>query len=118
MKAKILTLCAGIMLASCVTTEHKVNEVDTKLEEKGRTDNGKIGINDKGQAIIQTENTGAEELKMQQLVNEELETKLTNEYADLKRRRRDLTDPRLGGSGELKEMSGLDDSKKPKEIQG
>ncbi len=114
----VKALCLLPFLAlGCFTPEHKVEEVDTSLEAKGKTDSGTIGINDKGQAIIQTENSAAEELKIQKVVNEELEAKLNHEHAGLKRCRKDMADERLGGNNELPEMTGVDDLKEATEMR-
>lgn len=104
-------LSATFFLNQCTTTPDVVEKVDDKLDVKSETGSQKIGVNDDGQAIIQEETGAAEELKMQQLINDELRADLAQEQHEVKRCRQDLSDPRLGGDGEYKDITESDELK-------
>ncbi len=94
-------------LFACSSAQ-KVEKVDTNLDVKGTVATEQIGVDDKGQAIVQEE-TGADDmLKKQRWANAELENSLRHEYEQLQRCRNDLADPRLGGNGEVSDLPEVD----------
>ncbi|MFK7824127.1 MAG: hypothetical protein AB8G05_08220 [Oligoflexales bacterium] len=117
MKIKILgtILSLGAMVA-CTTSE-KVEEIDTSLDKKGSVGNSHLGLNDDGVAILQTETTASDELRSQIWLNNDLETAVNHEYYMLKWCRKDLADPRLGGSGEISQLPEIDDMKTPGQVK-
>lgn len=110
MKSILLVL----ILVGCTITEYRVKELDTTLEgKKSATGDGVLALNTKGQAIIQKERTASNELIIAQMVNAEFKRQLDNEYYDLKRCRKDMADPRLGGGYETGALPDIDDLKDP-----
>ena len=117
MKIKILgaVLSLGAMVA-CTTAE-KVEEIDTSLDKKGSVGSSDLGLNDDGVAILQTETSADDELRGQIWLNNDLETAVNHEYYMLKWCRKDLADPRLGGSGEVTQLPEIDEMKTPSEVK-
>ena len=113
----LVAMVVMFFAVSCVTTEGTVEEIDTDLESKGQVGLSKVGVNDDGQAIIQTETAADDELRIQQWKNKQLEDDLNDHHFQLKRCREDSADPRLGGSGELTEIPDVDGMKSAKEIK-
>ena len=118
-------LTAGLIIlmatTHCSHDEHVPQEIDDKIEKKGETSNGDIGINKDGQVIIQTETDAAAKLKIEQFKNQNLEDQLGQAHLKLKRCREDLADPRLGGDGsvtDLPEIDGLKSTSEAKEEFG
>lgn len=107
----------GLLLAGCTTPEHQVKEIDTTLETKEETNNGRIGLNDDKQVVIQNEVSAGDELKVQEMVNADLERDLEREHFVLKLCRRDLADQRLGGSGAAGDIPEIDNMKTPNEVK-
>jgi len=103
--AASFALCASL-LPAC--TKDKVEDVDTKLDVKGKTSDETIGLNDKDQVIIQTEQTADVELQSQEMANYNLRERLSWSINDLKECRASLADPRLGGSGESEPIPEVD----------
>ncbi len=99
----------GLLFAGCSSTPNKVEKVETKLESQGELSGAKIGINDDKQAVIQKEKTPEEELNAYVWKNNELEQQLVLENTRLKNCRRDMSDPRLGGDGNVVDTPGVDD---------
>lgn len=117
MKYVLLLFFIIISTIQCTSTEHVVEELDDDLEVKSKSGDKAIGLNDDGQAVIQEESSAAEELKMQQLINDELEADLEQVHHEVKRCRQDLADPRLGGDGDYKQMTEIDGIKEKTELK-
>jgi hypothetical protein len=96
-----ISIVAAMYLNACASNAYEVKTVETKLNVKGEVNGQKLGINDKNEAIMQEEVRAQDELRIAQVVSEHFEEQLRNEAAELKRCKRDLADPRLGGRGEL-----------------
>lgn len=106
-----------IFVVSCTTNEHEAKELDDKLEVKDSVDGEKIGLNDDGEVIIQSETSASDELRSQIWVNSKLEDEINREHHELKRCREDLADPRLGGNGRVAEIPDVDGLKSFTEIK-
>lgn len=98
---------------ACRSKDHVVEDVDTHLESKGQSNDGEIGLNEKGQAILQSKTSASAELTIQEHVNEKLQSDLDSERHQLLLCRRDLSDPRLGGTGEMSAIPEVDNLKMP-----
>lgn len=108
MKSVIL-LAVLTMSVGCSTTKYQVQEIETKnFEAKGKTHDGKIGVNDKNQLVIKNERSVEYELKVQTLVNYTLREKADGALFHLKACRKKLADPRLGGSGKISPITDID----------
>jgi len=110
MKLFFLT-CISILAFSCSSSDKKVYEIDTSLDQKGAVDGKRIGLNDDGEAIIQEEIDADDELRQQQWANNRVYENLENDHHDLNRCRTDLSDPRLSGSGEVQRIPEIDSMK-------
>lgn len=95
-----------VLSTHCTSDDYK--ELDTSLDTKGQTQSGAIGITDEGKVIIQEQNSAADELRLQQAVNNDLEAKLKWEATELETCRNYLADPRLGGNGEIQPIASID----------
>ena len=115
MKKIILTL--SIVLLSACASKEKVQNVDTALDKKGVINNGIIGLNDEGVAIIQKENAADQELRGLIWLNNQREMDLNHESYNLERCREEIADPRLGGSGDVVEIPEIDNMKPTYEIK-
>jgi hypothetical protein len=73
--------------------------------------NGVVGLNDKNQVLVQEESFATDELLVQQNVNERLQSDYEHEAYVLKQCRADISDPRLGGNGDLPEYKEIDSFK-------
>ena len=108
MKRLICIAACGLFAASCTTSDHVPEKIETNLTSKGQTENGTIGINKDGEAIVQEERDAADELRVQENTNSVLRAGLDRDHHDLKTCHNDLADPRLGGSGNLPDMPDID----------
>lgn len=100
MKTLVLILMS-LVPAACSTTDYQVKTISTKLDVKGNVNGQKLGINGSNEVILQEEVRAQDELRIAESVNMSFEEDIRNEAAELKRCKRDLADPRLGGRGEL-----------------
>lgn len=100
----ILSLTMLVFLSACATNQNKVESLkDVKVETKGVvSDTTVIGLNSNKEAVIQSTETVQRELNGIVWWNNTKQQELNHEYAELKRCRRDLSDPRLGGAGFVK----------------
>ena len=106
--ARLVALIAltASLLPAC--THDQVQDVDTKLDVKGKTADETIGLNDDKQVIVQTEQSADVELQSQEMANYNLRERLSWAINDLKECRVSLADPRLGGSGETAPIPEVD----------
>jgi hypothetical protein len=89
-------LLVGALLATACTTPGKVETFeDDGFVEKGKTADSLVGVNDKGQAVINTEKHADVELQSQQMANYSMRERLGWELADLQRCHEDAS--ALGG---------------------
>jgi len=112
-----LATVSVLFLVACSTTNNKAEDLELDLDLKGSVDGKKIGIDDDGDVIIQSETDASDELRTQTWVNSKLEDDISREYIDLKRCREDLADPRLGGSGEVTKIPEVDNLKSANEVK-
>lgn len=98
---KTIIIFAALVLNACATNEYKVKTISTALDVKGNVNGQKLGINDNQEVILQEEVRAQDELRIAENVNLSFESDIESEAAELKRCKRDLADPRLGGSGVL-----------------
>ncbi len=103
----LLISTSALFLGACASKE-KVKQIDVKIEEKGTAVGGVIGLNDDGEAIIQTQTKADQELRGLIWQNNDLEMGLNHEVALLERCREEIADPRLGGNGEIVEIPEID----------
>ena len=76
---------ATVLIAGC-TTPGKVEVLDDDgFASKGKTADGVVGVNDKGQAVLKTEKDASVELQSQQMANYSLRERLGLEIQDLQR---------------------------------
>ncbi len=115
-KIFIANILAILALGACSSSE-EVKEVDTKLEKKGMVDGKEIGINDDDEAIIQENTNADDELRSLQWANSRLLEQLETDHHELKRCRSDLSDPRLGGSGNVRDLPEIDGMKPVTEVK-
>ena len=106
-----IMVVAAAGMGACTHNKNEVKEIDTTIDAKGSVDGGTVGIDKKGEAIIQNEASAQDELRRQQWANSQLEADLGNQHFELRRCRRDLADPRLGGSGEPTSIPDVDNMK-------
>jgi hypothetical protein len=112
----LVTIIFSMFVVGCVS-EYKVKEIDTKLEVKGSVGEKKLGLNDKKELILQEETSAEDELRVQQAVNFKLQEEYDREAFMLKSCRTDVSDPRLGGSGEIPPISEVDQLKPLEEVK-
>lgn len=107
MKAIKIALLA-VLLNACATNEYKVKTISTALDVKGNVNGQKLGINGDNEVILQEEVRAQDELRIAEAVNFSFEEDISREAFELKRCRRDMADPRLGGNGVLPEETDYD----------
>lgn len=113
-----ITALTGAMAVGCSSKkDYKVKDVDTELNQQGNVGNNKVGINDKGEAVLQEEKEATVELQEILWSNADFERKLTTKQDDLKRCREDLADPRLKGNGKITEIPEVDQMKYPGQVR-
>jgi hypothetical protein len=110
-------LVAVLLLIGCTTTQNKPEALDTKMQVKGSVDKEKVGLNQEGEVILQSEVDASDELRTQQWLNHRHEDDIKREYLELKQCRTDLADPRLGGKGSVDQIPQIDDLKSTDEIK-
>lgn len=116
---KYLMMIALMALVGCASSD-KVKQLDTEIDVKGYTRNGVIGLQD-DVAVIQEKRPADDELRIQQWKNFQLENDLNHEYHMANWCYDDLSDPRLGGNGEVSqapEVTNMKNSVKIKEELG
>lgn len=104
MKKLIPLITLSLVLASCASSE--IKQLDTEMDVKGTTSQGLVGVKD-NKAIIQEKHLADDELRIQQWKNFQLENDLNHEYHMTQWCYNDLSDPRLGGNGEVTEAPDL-----------
>jgi len=116
-----LTIAVGVLLSmfvnGCTTNSHEVKKIETSLEAKGQVGTRTVGITPNNELVLQEEQTAADELRVQESVNEQLLGVYESERFELKRCRMDLADPRLGGNGVIPPISEIDGMKAPETIR-
>ena len=119
MKALLIMIVAIVMNATaCVTSEHKARNLDDiSLQAKGTVNNQTLGIDSKNEVVLQEENQAADELRIQQTVNLQLQGELDREAFELKRCRTDMSDPRLGGNGMIPPIQEVDNMRSTEEVR-
>jgi len=112
----IVTAALFLMLA-CSTNRHEVKNLETNLETKGQVGDRTVGITSDNELILQEERTAADELRIQESINEQLLGSYETERFELKRCRVDISDPRLGGNGVIPPISEIDRMKAPETVR-
>lgn len=103
-----ITLIMLLTAWSCATTPppHGLDEVKTKsIDVKGHTsDDAVIGIDQDGQAVVQSTKSVEDELRVQDLVNSHLMDEARDQLWHLKDCREKMADPALGGNGNVEPL--------------
>jgi hypothetical protein len=99
---------AGLTFTSaCTSRQPNVTQVDTKLEARGSTSTHTVGLDEKGDAILQEEHALASEIQVAQHVNENIRMNVSTEAYHLK----DCWKKRARGTtGEMPVLSDYDDT--------
>lgn len=112
---KILITC--LVLTGCAS-EHKMKEISAPLDVKGQiSSNELVGLNESGEAIIQTKEKADQELRGWIWQNNNDEQEVNSAWHELKRCREESSDVRLGGSGEVVELPEIDNMKPTIEVK-
>ena len=88
------------LMYGCVS-KNEVKNIDNKLELKGKIGNLSVGLNKDRELILQESKKADSELTDIMFDNNRLESDIRYAYHEIKRCRRDRSDPRLGGNGEV-----------------
>ena len=110
-------LLASLIITTIACTTPDYQELDTSLDKKGSSASGDIGITEDGKVVIQEQNSATEELRLQQVVNNDLESKLKMEASQLETCREYLADPRLGGNGAVVDIAEIDNLRSVNEVK-
>lgn len=103
------------LISGC--SSQQVKKIDTEVDAiKGNTSSGLLALKD-GKAIIQKETNADDELRVQQFHNNDLENEVNDHYYELKRCRKELSDSRLGGNGQVTPLPEIDNMKTPDAIK-
>ena len=114
---KYFAILILLMIQSC-TTPYQVKELpDNEFEAKGKATNGDVGLNNKRQVIIHKETSLVDELRVQEMVNTNLQDQVNSAHYELGHCRKDISDPRLGGNGRLTPLPGVDDMKSDPKVR-
>lgn len=113
---KNLLIVIAVLLNGCATG-YKVEKIDLSITPKGQVGNKILGLNSSNELILQEEQSAADELRIQEAVNMQLLSGFEQEAFDLKRCRTEVSDPRLGGSGIIPQISEVDGMKTPETIK-
>lgn len=114
---KTLKTILIVMLTASCATDYKVKSIDTSLEHKGQVNNRTVGLNDKKEIILQEEVQADDEMRILLTVNDKHEFNLSHEIHMVNRCRKELSDDRLGGNGELPTLSKMEGLKTPEQIK-
>jgi hypothetical protein len=114
---KTLTTILFAMLTVSCATGYKVQSIETSLQAKGQVNGRTVGLNDKKEIILQEEVQADDEMRIILIVNDKFEFDLGYEIHMVNRCRKELSDPRLGGNGELPTLSKMDGLKTPEQIK-
>jgi len=112
-----LIIIMAMFLTGCFSTGYEVKKVETVIDVKGQVGDKKVGLNDKKEIILQEEVDASDELRIQQNVNLKLRDEYDHEAFMLKQCRTDVSDLRLGGSGEIPPIAEVDDMKSPETVR-
>lgn len=102
-KLIIIPLLTISFLSHCAR-DPQIKRVETALEPKGRVGSQVLGLDSSDQLLVQDERRLDRELYTQIMANHIAKEDLATERFHLQRCRDDLTDPRLGGSGDSGEL--------------
>ncbi len=114
----MIFILTSFFTVGCATRDHVAFDIDADLKAtKGKVGDAVVGLNDKNQILVQEESLATDELLVQQSLNERLQADYAHEAYVLKQCRADISDPRLGGNGELPEYKEVDSFKDIVEIK-
>lgn len=116
MNHRILVAAFFLTLGGCASSK-EVKNVDTQIDVKSNTNAGQIGLNKNNEAVIQESRDAGSELTIQQNVNENLQSTLDYERNQLQTCRREMADPRIGGSGDMAPLPEVDGLKNENEMR-
>jgi len=118
MATVLMFIVLACTMNSCATTQYRAKNLDDiSLQAKGTVNNQTVGIDSKKDVVIQEDNNAADELRVQQNVNMQLQGELDREAFDLKRCRTDMSDPRLGGNSVIPPIQEVDNLKSTAEVR-
>jgi hypothetical protein len=107
-RVPFLTMLAFASMTGCASKKYGEEKIQTKLETTDKKTSEKFGFDKERNLVLQDKTSATEELMIQTHVNEELQSKLQNEYQLLRRCRTELADVRLGGNGDMAPMPEVD----------
>jgi len=100
MRLCLLIFCLSVLGIFVACTTNEVQPLNDTMLPKGHVGEKVIGIED-GKVIIKTETDVDDELRAIQWTNENLQRQVNEEHVELQSCQDDLSDPRLGGSGNI-----------------
>ncbi|MBM3382831.1 MAG: hypothetical protein FJY29_10360 [Betaproteobacteria bacterium] len=121
MKTTLFLIAGSLAVLGCASKKYGDEKIQTKLETSDKKTSEKMGFDKDRNLMIQDKTSATDELMTQTHVNESLQAKLQFEYQQLKRCRTELSDVRLGGTGEMApipEIDGIKDDPNYKESVG
>ncbi len=106
-------LALALTTVSCASP-YAVRTIEPeKLEIKGKVGDQILALNEKDEAILQEEVKAQDELRIAEAVNYSFLEDARSLSAELYRCRKDMADPRLGGSGKLPDEIDVEDMATP-----
>jgi hypothetical protein len=105
------------MLTVSCATGYKVQSIETSLQAKGQVNGRTVGLNDKKEIILQEEVQADNEMNSLISASNHHEFNLNHELHMINRCRKEMSDPRLGGNGELPKLSKMEGLKTPENIK-
>ena len=100
-------LASALIAIGCASRESNVKDVDTKLDARGSTGTQVVGLDAKGDAVLQDERALASEIRIAQHVNENIRMNVGTEGYHLKECWKNRA---RGTTGEMPEFTEYDDS--------
>lgn len=106
---KTIIISFVMFLCACASTnKQEIFDINAPVDPRGKLGKSVIGLNEKNEGVIQEEILVEDELRQQELLNSSLHDTVLSEQATLEGCREDLTDKRLGGTGEMSPLPEID----------
>ena len=107
----LLVIIACTLAAAFGCSTAKIQKLDTEIATQGAIGNQMIGIDTKGNAVVQEEITAEAMIREIRWSNADLSQSIVYKHKELDRCRDEIADPRLGGNGDITEIPELDATK-------